>query len=202
MNDNILKLERENEHSPLMKTTMHKEILTEVKGWVKECRKIKDHPLAELKSHPNIGYNYRGSGVKHNTYQCSVPFRLVEESFWLIWVLKLVAKHYGGGRNHYRYYRIKNHPFGLSYDDEYGIWTNFTYKGDDNQIHSHAGFLSGIMYIQNDGQPTIFPEYNTKTDAKIGSMYLWPSKETHYVEEKKTKEERITISFNIVEEVL
>ena len=198
MNDNILKLERVNKHSPLMKASMPKEIFAEVKGWVKECRKIKDHPLAELKSHPNVGYNYNGSGVKHNTYQCSVPSRLVEESFWLIWVLKLVAKYYGKGKK-YRYYRIRNHHFGLSYDDEYGIWINFTYEGDDNPIHNHAGFLSGIMYVQNDGQPTIFPDYNTITDAKVGTMYLWPSNGNHYIEEKKTKEERITISFNIAE---
>ena len=197
--DDILKLERMDGHSPIMKATMPKEILTEVKGWIKECRKIKDHPLAELKAHKNVGYNYLGDGINHNTYQCSVPFRLVEESFWNIWILKLVAKHYGGGQS-YRSFCIRN-PSGLSYDDEYGIWANFSYKGDDNPPHNHVtedGFLSGVMYVYNDGQPTIFPHFNAVTDAKEGNLYLWPCDCDHYVEKKTTRKERVSIAFNIV----
>ena len=194
--DDIFKLERVNDHSPLMRATMPQEIFEEVRGWIKECRKIKDHPLAEIKSHVNAAYNYEGNGIKHNTYQCSVPFRLVEESFWLIWILKLVAKHYGGGKD-YRSYCIRNNS-GLSYDDEYGIWANFTYKGDDNPVHNHPGFLSGVMYVYNDGQPTIFPDYNTTLDATEGNIYLWPRDGVHGVEKKVTRKERVTISFNIV----
>ena len=198
--DNIFKIERVNEHSPITKAIMPAEILTEVRGWINECRKIKDHPLRELKSHSNVGYNYNGSGVKHNSYQCSIPFRLVEESFWLIWTLKLVAKYSEGGKD-YRSFSIRN-PSGLSYDDEYGIWANFTYEGDDNPLHNHAtedGFLSGIMYIHNDGQPTVFPEYDIITDPSEGNMYLFPCHCSHYVEKKTTSKERVAIAFNIVQ---
>ena len=197
--DDILKLERVNERSPIMKASMPKEILTEVRDWIKECRKIKDHPLSELKAHRNVGYMYEGVGPKHNTFQCSIPFRLVEESFWLMWILKLVAKHYGQGKD-YRSFRIRN-PSGVSYDDEYGIWANFSYKGDDNPVHSHKtsdGFLSGVMYVYNDGQPTLFPQSSTSVDAKEGNLYLWPCEYPHYVEKKNTRKERVSIAFNIV----
>ena len=45
--------------------------------------------------------------------------------------------------------------------DGYDIWMNFTYKGDDNPIHNHAGNLSSIIYVKDDdSQPTIFPSLN------------------------------------------
>ena len=191
----VLKLERVNDRSPIMKATMPKEILTEVREWVKECRKVKDHPLAELKAHENVGY-LSMDGQKHNSYQCSIPPRMVEESYWLGWVLRLIAKYYGAGKTH-RDFKLRKWD---GHFDGYDIWTNFAYKGDDNPEHNHAGLLSGVMYIQNDGQPTIFPKYNTTTDAKVGNMYIWPSQEAfHYVEEKKTRKERVTVAFNIVE---
>jgi len=191
----VLKLERVNDRSPIMKATMPKEILTEVREWVKECRKVKDHPLAELRSHENVGY-LSMDGQKHNSYQCSIPPRMVEESYWLGWVLRLTAKYYGAGKTH-RDFKLRKWD---GHFDGYDIWTNFAYKGDDNPEHNHAGLLSGVMYIQNDGQPTIFPKYNTTTDAKVGNMYIWPSQEAfHYVEEKKTRKERVTVAFNIVE---
>ncbi len=191
----VLKLERVNDRSPIMKATMPKEILTEVREWVKECRKVKDHPLAELRSHENVGY-LSMDGQKHNSYQCSIPPRMVEESYWLGWVLRLTAKYYGAGKTH-RDFKLRKWD---GHFDGYDIWTNFAYKGDDNPEHNHAGLLSGVMYIQNDGQPTIFPKYNTTTDAKVGNMYIWPSQESfHYVEEKKTRKERVTVAFNIVE---
>ncbi len=191
----VLKLERVNDRSPIMKATMPKEILTEVREWVKECRKVKDHPLAELRSHENVGY-LSMDGQKHNSYQCSIPPRMVEESYWLGWVLRLIAKYYGAGKTH-RDFKLRKWD---GHFDGYDIWTNFAYKGDDNPEHNHAGLLSGVMYIQNDGQPTIFPKYNTTTDAKVGNMYIWPSQEAfHYVEEKKTRKERVTVAFNIVE---
>jgi len=191
----VLKLERVNDRSPIMKATMPKEILTEVREWVKECRKVKDHPLAELRSHENVGY-LSMDGQKHNSYQCSIPPRMVEESYWLGWVLRLTAKYYGAGKTH-RDFKLRKWD---GHFDGYDIWTNFAYKGDDNPEHNHAGLLSGVMYIQNDGQPTIFPKYNTTTDAKVGNMYIWPSQEAfHYVEEKKTRRERVTVAFNIVE---
>ncbi len=191
----VLKLERVNDRSPIMKATMPKEILTEVREWVKECRKVKDHPLAELRSHENVGY-LSMDGQKHNSYQCSIPPRMVEESYWLGWVLRLTAKYYGAGKTH-RDFKLRKWD---GHFDGYDIWTNFAYKGDDNPEHNHAGLLSGVMYIQNDGQPTIFPKYNTTTDAKVGNMYIWSSQEAfHYVEEKKTRKERVTVAFNIVE---
>ena len=193
--DDILKLERLNDHSPISKAILPEQIFTEVKDWIEECKKIKDHPLAELKAHENVGYKTM-DGKKHNSYQVSIPPRLVEESFWLPWVLRLVAKYYGGGKSD-RLFKLRSWR---GHYDAYGIWANFAYKGDDNPPHHHPGFISGNMYIQNDGHPTIFRDYNTQYEGEEGTMILWPSKDAvHQVEEKTTTKERITISFNIIQ---
>ena len=67
-NDDILKLEKVCEIGGIMKAVMPKEILAELRMWTKECRKIKNHPLAELKAHENVGY-LSMDGKAHNSYQ-------------------------------------------------------------------------------------------------------------------------------------
>ena len=190
----VLKLERVNDRSPIMKATMPKEILTEVREWVKECRKVKDHPLAELRSHENVGY-LSMDGQKHNSYQCSIPPRMVEESYWLGWVLRLIAKYYGAGKTH-RDFKLRKWD---GHFDGYDIWTNFAYKGDDNPQHNHAGLLSGVMYYRNHNHPTIFDQHNCAYDGLDGTMLMFPSSVLHHVEEQTVNKERITIAFNIVE---
>ena len=110
------------------------------------------------------------------------------------WVLRLSAKYWGAGK--------VNRAFSLrkweGHFDGYDIWTNFAYKGDDNPVHNHAGFLSGVIYYKNHGHPTIFDEYNVGYEGKDGTMVLFPSQVLHHVEQQVVDTERITLAFNIV----
>ena len=83
--------------------------------------------------------------------------------------------------------------------DGYDIWMNFTYKGDDNPAHDHAGALSAIIYIQDDEDslPTEFPSINYSHKGKTGEIILFPSHLPHFVVPKETDSERITSSFNL-----
>ena len=53
---------------PVMVTRIPKPILKEIDGWVKESKKIKNHPLADLKGHENVGY-LAMDGKTHNSYK-------------------------------------------------------------------------------------------------------------------------------------
>jgi len=189
----MLELKKLKDECPVMVTSIPKTILKEIDIWVKESKKFKRHPLSELKSHENAGY-LSDDGKKHNAYQCAISSAMIEKSFWLAWVLRLSAKYWGTGKNH-RSFKLRKWD---GHFDGYDIWTNFSYIGNDNPTHSHAGFLSGVIYYQNDGHPTVFPEYECAYEGKNGTMIMFPSSVLHYVEPKTTKQERITLSFNII----
>ena len=176
---------------PYLKCILPKEIIKEISLWVKECKKIKNHPLAELKAHENTGY-LSMDGQKHNSYQCSVPTHLIENSFWLAYTLRICASYCGGDHRNYKIRKWEGHFDGLD------VWANFAYRGNDNPIHNHAGHLSGVIYHKNDNHPTVFPEYNTQYEGKNGTMILFPSNTLHYVDQKQTNGERITIAFNVI----
>ena len=178
------------EDAPIFVCDLPKPIINEVKEWVKVSRSIKDHPLGSLRAHENVGY-LSLDGRVHNTYQCSIPPRLIEESFWLAYILRLCSGIGGGSHRDYKLRKWHGHF------DGYDIWTNFAYKGDDNPRHNHAGLFSGVIYVQNDGHPTIFPQYETQYEGKNGSMVLFPSEVEHFVEKKTTNKERVTVAFNI-----
>ena len=178
---------------PVMVTKIPPQILKEIDVWIKESRKFKDSPLAELKAHENVGYKMM-DGKAHNSYQCSISPRLVEESFWLGWSLRLAYK-YWGCRGTNRGFKLRRM---LGHFDGYDIWTNFAYKGDDNPRHNHAGFLSGVIYYKNHTHPTIFDEYNVGYEGKDGTMVMFPSSIWHHVEPQHQNKERITLAFNIV----
>ena len=179
---------------PVRVTTIPKPIMKELDVWVKECRKIKNHPLAALKAHENIGYLHNGDGKKHNSYQCSIPAHLIENSFWLAWVLRLSSKYWGMGKNH-RYFQLRKWE---GHFDGYDIWTNFAYQGDDNPLHNHAGMLSGVIYYKNHKHGTIFDEYGCGYEGRNGTMVLFPSQLKHHVEPQTVATERITLAFNLV----
>ena len=179
---------------PVMVTRIPKPILKEIDGWVKESKKIKNHPLADLKAHENVGYLSR-DGKKHNSYQCSISPGLVESSFWLAWVLRLSAKYWGSGKNN-RAFKLRKWE---GHFDGYDIWTNFAYKGDDNPQHNHAGFLSGVIYYKNHKHPTLFDEYKCGYQGEDGTMVMFPASTWHHVEPQTDNKERITLAFNIVE---
>ena len=189
----LLTMQKLQDGCPVMVAKIPYQIMEEIDVWVKESRKFKDHPLAELKAHENVGY-LSIDGKKHNSYQCAISPHLIEKSFWLAWVLRLTASYWGMGAMHREFSLRKwNGHF-----DSYDIWTNFAYKGDDNPTHNHAGFLSGVIYYQNHNHPTIFDEYNIGYEGKDGTMVLFPSQVLHHVEPQTANKERITLAFNII----
>lgn len=176
------------ESAPILVIKLPKPIVYEIGEWAHECRKIKNHPLAYLKAHENAGY---GLLKNYNQYQCSVPPRLIEESYWLAYTTRLCAHIFGD--NHRRYYLRGN----VGHFDVYDMWANFAYKGNENPIHHHAGNISGVIYHRNHKHPTHFPDYNTKYEGTNGTMIIFPSDTNHYVEKQKSRKERITFAFNI-----
>tara|TARA_Y100001938_G_scaffold3749_1_gene4639 strand:+ start:409 stop:1023 length:615 start_codon:yes stop_codon:yes gene_type:complete len=179
---------------PVMVAKIPKQIQREIDGWINESKKFKNSPLAELKAHENVGYHSM-DGEKHNSYQCSISPHLVEQSFWMAWVLRLTTKYWGGGKRH-RQFKIRSWS---GHFDGYDIWTNFAYKGDDNPSHNHAGFLSGVIYYKNHGHPTIFDQHNVAYEGLDGTMVMFPSSTLHHVEPQTVNKERITLAFNIMD---
>ena len=180
---------------PIMVTKIPPQIMKEIGEWVKESRKFKDSPLAELKAHENVGYHLSLDGKKHNSYQCSISPHLIGQSFWLAWVLRLSSKYWGAGKSN-RLFKLRSWS---GHFDGYDIWTNFAYKGDDNPTHNHAGFLSGIIYYKNHTHPTFFDEYKVGYEGKDGTMVLFPSQVLHHVKPQTANKERITLAFNIMQ---
>ncbi len=195
--DNVLEMQKliPGSSCPVMVTKIPKPIMSEIKQWVDYSNKTKNHPLSALKAHENIGYKFLGSGKAHNSYQCSISPHLIDQSFWLGWVLRLSAKYWGAGKSH-RLFKLRSWN---GHFDGYDIWTNFAYKGDNNPRHDHAGFLSGVMYYKNHKHPTIFDEYNCAYEGLDGTMCMWPSQVVHHVEEQTANKERITLAFNIMQ---
>jgi len=182
---------------PVMVTKIPPQIQKEIDGWVTESKKFQSSPLAALKAHENVGY-LAMDGKQHNSYQCSISPHLIDQSFWLAWVLRLTAKYWGAGKGN-REFKLRKWD---GHFDGYDIWTNFAYKGDDNPQHNHAGLLSGVMYYRNHNHPTIFDQHNCAYEGLDGTMLMFPSSVLHHVEEQTVNRERITIAFNIVDEQL
>ena len=176
----------------ILRVKMPDRIFNEVKGWIEPCRAVKDDEYAELLNHYNVG-------TGHNSYQTAIPRKLIDNSFFFGYILNfgqlyLRAANLPGGQDR-RAVHLRNYP---GHYDGYDIWMNFTYEGDDNPLHNHAGSLSGIIYIKDeDCQPTNFPKINYVHDPEEGEMLLFPSHLMHSVDVKKTESERITASFNL-----
>ena len=179
---------------PVLAFNIPRQIQKELDVWVNESKKFKNSPLAALKAHENVGY-LAMDGKPHNSYQCSISPHLIEQSFWLAWVLRLTAKYWGMGKTH-REFKLRKWD---GHFDGYDIWTNFAYKGDDNPTHNHAGFLSGVIYYKNHKHPTIFDDYRCAYEGLDGTMVMFPSSTLHHVEPQTVNKERITLAFNIVE---
>ena len=190
----LLTMQKLQDGCPVMVTKIPPQIQKEIDVWVKESRKFKDHPLAALKAHENVGY-LAMDGKYHNSYQCSISPHLIDSSFWLAWVLRLSAKYWGMGKYH-RDFKLRKWD---GHFDSYDIWTNFAYKGDDNPTHNHAGFLSGVIYYKNHKHPTIFDHYECAYEGLDGTMVMFPASTWHHVEPQTVNKERITLAFNIIE---
>ena len=181
------------DNCPVMIVKIPDLIMKEIDVWVDECKKIKEHPYAELKAHENVGYNDK-DGKKHNSYQTSVPRNLIEQSFWLAWTIRLITENWGDGYYHREYQLGTNH----GHFDGYDIWINFSYKGDDNPTHFHSGSISGVIYYKNHDHATYFDDYDIKYGGYDGTMVLFPICVRHHVKEQLLDEERITIAFNAI----
>ena len=49
--------------------------------------------------------------------------------------------------------------------DGYDVWINYSYKGNYNPPHAHSGAISGIIYLQNNKDETIFINNNYKENT-------------------------------------
>ena len=181
---------------PVMMTKIPPQIKKEIDVWVKESRQFKNSPLAALKAHENVGY-LSMDGKAHNSYQCSISPHLIDQSFWLAWVLRLTAKYWGIDKTN-RNFELRRWQ---GHFDGYDMWTNFAYRGDDNPQHNHAGFLSGVIYYKNHKHPTVFDEYGCAYEGLDGTMVMFPASTLHHVDQQIIDKERITLAFNIGERV-
>tara|TARA_R100001480_G_scaffold149835_1_gene149977 strand:+ start:404 stop:934 length:531 start_codon:yes stop_codon:yes gene_type:complete len=159
------------------------EIIEEIEHWKTECDKIKNHKLSHLKFHENVG-------ATTNYYQTGVPENLISSSYWLAYTLRSCADLFGGEHRDYFIGKWEGHF------DNYDIWINYSYKGNYNPEHYHTGFLSGIIYFNNQDD-TIFTKNNFKYKGEKGDMLLFPSNTFHQVNVQEKDYERITFAFNI-----
>lgn len=176
----------------IISTQLPEKIYQEVLSWVEPCRAIKDDDYAELLNHYNVG-------TGHNSYQTAIPRKFIDNTFFFGYLLNfgrvyLNASNMNNSSNP-RPVQLRNYT---GHYDGYDIWMNFSYKGDDNPLHNHAGSLSGIIYIKNhDNEPTNFPTIDYVHEPKEGEIILFPSYLQHSVDVKETDSERITSSFNL-----
>lgn len=175
------------------------EIMNECDHFTEYCRKYKDNKLSNLLYLNNVG---------KNNYQIFIPFNLIDESFTLPYLF-LLGNHYvqSNQKESLPFSSVKLRKcltdyYGIVYD----IWLNYCHKGNTNEIHHHGGKLSGIIFVENDDQPTFF--YDKKLNendlsldyefiGKRGDIVLFPAWYSHEVQQKQTEKERITISFNL-----
>ena len=108
-------------------TKLPKEIVKELSHWKKECDKIKKHPLSKLKLHEN-------TGAKTNNYQVSIPGVLIENSYWLPFVLRLCGILLNEEHRKFFIRKWEGHF------DSYDVWINYSYKVNSKAVHNHAGF--------------------------------------------------------------
>ena len=185
----------------IMKVKLPDKIFDEVKSWIEPCRAIKDDEYAELLNHRNVG-------TDHNSYQISIPKKYIDNSFFLGYVIHLAELYLkttnqpekinleDGSKGGYS--RTTHMRDATGHYDGYDIWMNFTYKGDDNPLHNHSGHFSSIIYVQDpDVESTHLPTIGYKHFPKEGEMLFFPALLHHFVEEKKTDSERITVSYNL-----
>ena len=121
----------------------------------------------------------------------SVPPNNIDTSYFLPFILRIVTAAFGGKDRDYRLRRWPGH-YG-----HYDMWANFAYKGDDNPVHNHSGYVSGVIYVENDDTPTCFKDLDIQYAGRHGDVIMFPSKTMHYVTEKQTECERVTYAFNI-----
>lgn len=194
MDEKIQKLFENFKFVPIKETVLigrlPQELIVELDIFVDECRKIKDNTLSFLKKHHNRG---------NNTYQVSVPPRLLEDSF-LFPYLNYLGEYYLSKelklefQELFRKVCLRRH---YGHFDNYDFWINFCNKESINEKHSHGGTLSGVIYYSNNSEErTCFEEF--EVIGQKGDILIFPSHLIHWVNQQNVEEERITFSFNLV----
>lgn len=194
MNDKVWKL-FENfsfiKNTNILTGRLPEKIISEIDKMVDHCRVIKDDDLSYLREHINVG---------KNSYQISVPSPMIDDSY-VFPFLNYMGEFYVSKSNNispediFRKVVLRRNT---GHFDGYDFWINYSYIRDINPIHSHAGSLSGVIYIKNESdEETIFPEIKTSYCGKRGDIIMFPADLKHQVNLKETNNERITIAFNM-----
>ena len=177
------------DNTPVLKGMLPQTIFEEVANWAETYRAYKDHPLSFLREHKNAGMN---------SYQVSILRSDLFKSY-LLPFLNYLGEYY--------IYKVDNIPIDKLYGrvvigenknhfDDVDIWLNYSYKNDENPKHSHAGSLSGVIYIKNISKtPTYFN--NTSHAGEAGEIIIFPANLLHGVEKLNVDEERTTIAYNL-----
>jgi hypothetical protein len=179
------------ENTSILVGSLPEKIISEIDGMVDHCTSIMHDDLAYLREHMNAG---------KNSYQVSVPSPMIEDSYILPFL-----NHMG----EFYVHKFKNLPYpdifrkvilrkDYGHYDGYNFWINYSYINDINPVHTHGGSLSGVIYVKNEtGEETVFPDVNTTYSGKRGDIVMFPSNLRHQVNLKETRNERITIAYNM-----
>jgi len=165
-------------------------IFNNIKQCIKRTDEIRKHELHSLLEHHNFG---------NNSYQVSIPFDCLEGSFFQAYLIYLGECYrckyenlsFKETRRTVRMRRNENHF------DSYDCWVNYIEKGSVNNIHNHAGALSGVIYFTDCKKSPIYFENGFSYAAKKGDILIFPSWFNHGVREHKNKKTRITVAYNL-----
>jgi len=174
----------------ILKHKLPPSVYEELAKCVEHTDKIKKHELSGLLEHHNVG---------NNSYQISVPFNLLEGSFLQAYILYLGEYYrckyenlsFNDTRRTVRMRRNENHF------DSYDCWVNYAEVGSINNLHNHAGDLSGVIYYSDCEESPIYFENGFSYPAKKGDIIIFPSWFKHGVKEHKNKKIRISIAYNL-----
>ena len=174
----------------ILKHNLPSAIYKELTKCVKHTNKIKKNKLNFLLEHHNKGLN---------SYQVSIPTTLLENSFlqsYLIYLgeyyrCKYENLSFTDTRRTVRMRKNENHF------DAYDCWVNYAEKGSNNELHLHAGNLSGVIYYTDCVGSPIFFENGFSYAAKKGDILIFPNSFKHGVKKHKNKKTRITVAFNL-----
>lgn len=177
-------------NTPILVHRFPNELIHELDVFTEECIKIKNHSYYFLRNHLNIGMN---------KFQVSVPSPLLESSFIMAFLIHM---------GEYYMYKFSNETLDLNrrgvrlrkndnHFDGYDFWINFINPGDINPSHTHAGSLSGVIYMDNNiNLPTQFKN-NVSFNGQKGDVIMFPSHLIHSVAENTYSATRITYAFNL-----
>lgn len=161
-------------------------------------------------------YNMSDYLAGHNSYQVKLPAEFLKANDIESYLLSIGQ------------YYCQSH--GIEKSLKLGsVWINYAYRGDFNPIHNHDALLSGVIYVIQDQkindemdsvtnfrQMTAIPgatHFVYKTDHNMfdktfytnrsepGQLLMFPSWLSHFVNPFNSDSERVSIAFNILENI-